>query len=207
LEWLREYFKAFSGKSISGDDMKSYFQARFPNIPVDWDAWFYGTGLPSFDPRPHLDHSLFKSCEELAERWKNGGKDTSADDIKSWGAYQKMAFQDLLLNTAMPLPHEVIAKMDQLYGLSKATNVEIEFRWLMIALNSNYVEEPILEELKRFLSRHGRGIYIRPLYRKLHALSEGDTPLKREFVAKLYHSNRPFYHSVIRNTFDGCFKI
>lgn len=96
-------------------------------------------------------------------------------------------------SSAVPLKHEVIEHMDSLYHLSKSKNVEISFRYFIVCLKSKYTK--VFHAVGEFLSRHGRGLYVRPLYR---ALNEVDHAV----ASKIYKDNRSFYHSVIRNMFD-----
>jgi len=89
-----------------------------------------------------------------------------------------------------PLLH----KIDALYGLSKSPNVEIGFRFLMLCLaNGHRGALPVAAE---FLSKHGRGLYVKPLYKSVAALD-------KEFARRVYEKNKSFYHSIIKHFCEG----
>eukprot|EP00741_Cyanophora_paradoxa_P010698 tig00020538_g10340.t1 len=105
-----------------------------------------------------------------------------------------MFFLDELLATAMPLPAWTLDEMEKTYRFSSTRNVEIGFRWLMICLKSRHLA--VMPQVELFLAQHGRGLYVKPLYKTLAEVDEGT-------ARRVYRANRPFYHSVIRNVFDG----
>jgi leukotriene-A4 hydrolase len=101
-------------------------------------------------------------------------------------------FLDTLL-AEKPLAHELLARLDAAYSLSAGRNVELGFRFFRLALRA--ADKSVFPALATFLSKHGRGLYVKPLYSDLMALDLA-------FAKKTFQSNRPFYHSVIRNAFD-----
>jgi leukotriene-A4 hydrolase len=203
-KWLNKYFNTFKSRSVATEQMKEHFLNYFsseehkvsPDVlkKIDWDHWLTAPGLPSFDPREVFDKSLAENCLALAKKWREeGGNGATADDLKKFQAKQTMYFLDTLLATAMPMQHDLLHKLDNLYGLSASNNVEILFRWVMLCLKSN--DKSIFPVVANFLSKHGRGLYVRPMYR---ALNEVD----HHQAVRVYKDNRSFYHSVIRNMFD-----
>ncbi len=84
-------------------------------------------------------------------------------------------------------------KLNATYKLSTASNVEVAFRWLMLALKSKYTA--VYQAAGDFLSKYGRGLYVKPLYNTL-------IQVDLEVAKKIYNQNRGYYHSVIRNMFD-----
>ena len=210
IEWLQSYFNKFIKQSLTSEDMKESFINHFKDYKTektqgkDWNAifehWFYCVGLPEFNPLPHLDQSLNSACDHLTIVWKDkNGEGASANDVK-WDAHQTMVLLDNLLNTALPMKHDVLKKMDELYNLTNGNNVEVVFRWHMLCLQSNYIG--LLPQLEVFLSKHGRGVYVKPLYKQLIKMgTENVIPFTK--VVEIYKKNRSYYHSVIRNTFDA----
>jgi leukotriene-A4 hydrolase len=200
-EWLKSYFSHFKTNSLTTADMKAHFLEHFakkttpePVSSIEWDHWLSAPGLPNFDPNAVLDRSLSANCSELAKRWKeDGGKSATPDDLKQFRSKQTMFFLDELINNATPLPGDVLDRLDAHYKLSEAGNVEIAFRWLMLCLKSRHLK--VMDQVGLFASRHGRGLYIRPLYKTLHEVDHAS-------AVKFYHANRGYYHSVIRNMFD-----
>lgn len=195
-KWLKSYVTTFRNKSLNSDQMKEHFLNYFADVDlssVDWDDWFYSPGLPSFDPTTVLDDSLTVKCSVLSEEWLNNhGQNATKDDLEDFKARQVMFFLDEII-TKSGLLHEVLERMNSLYNFSQSLNVEIQFRWWQLCLKGNYLQ--IIPQVGKFLSRHGRGLYVKPLYKLLH---EVDHPS----AVTIYRNNRPYYHSVIRSAFD-----
>jgi len=101
-----------------------------------------------------------------------------------------MYFIDSLINSKqLSLNEATLRRLDELYGLSTAKNVEINFRFLMLCLKYNF--RPVLPSVASFLSRHGRGLYVKPLYKRLAAFDF-------DFARRTYADNKLYYHAVIR---------
>jgi len=174
-------------------------------LDIDWDTWFNGLWLPPYDPTPDLDATIFNKCVELSDKWKkHGGEGAKKADIEgpNWDAMMTMVFLDDLLNTFVPVPHPLLEKMDATYQFAHTNNPEIAYRWLWLSLQSDFVGDRLVDSVDTFLSRNGRGIYVKPLYRELIRLGDKGA-LSKERVKGIYKKHRTFYHSVIRNTFDS----
>lgn len=158
---------------------------------VDWEHWLHAPGLPKFNPNDVVDRALVKGCEQLANNWlKNEGKNTSNKDLDSFSSKQTMFFLDSIITSDHVISQEVFDRLHKTYDLSSTKNVEIAFRYLMLGLKLKWND--ILPHVATFLSKHGRGLYVRPLYRSLAAVN-------LDFAKKTYKQNKPFYHSVIRS--------
>mmetsp|Transcript_16064 Transcript_16064/g.27698 ORF Transcript_16064/g.27698 Transcript_16064/m.27698 type:complete len:619 (-) Transcript_16064:380-2236(-) len=198
--WLKAYFSAFRGKSVSVAQMKQHLLQFFRDVPaiqsVDWNVWLLQPGLPPFDPRTLYDLSLTTAPADLAHKWHHHPpiEDALAADVAEMLPKQVMYFLDVLMQTALPLPHATLDAMERAYGFSSAPNVEIAFRWFLICIKSNYTQ--IIPQVRVFLSKHGRGLYVKPLYK---ALIAHDLALAKD----IYAPNRSFYAAVIRNVFDA----
>jgi len=189
----------FCKKSLTSHEMKEHFCSNFKGVEVDWHMWLSGSGLPKWNPNDYLDQTLNTECKLIVSKWldKNGELATQSD-IK-WYPVQTMVFLDYLINSKHKFEGKMLSKMESLYEFGKTKNVEILFRWLMLNLCSDHLE--VLPEVEVFVSKHGRGIYLRPLYNKLLEMS-GKKLIDLDLVKKIYGNNRDYYHSVIKNTFD-----
>lgn len=55
----------------------------------------------------------------MFRKWQeNNGSECTSADLKSLTTRQKMAFLDILLNNAMPMKHETLLHMNDLYNIS-----------------------------------------------------------------------------------------
>jgi len=110
------------------------------------------------------------------------------------GKAKLMVSHLVIQTTGLPMAHETLDKLDHLYGITKGGNVEILCRFLLISLKSG--NKKVFDHTSTFLSKHGRGLYVRPLYRCLNDVDH-------TFACQVYKKNRSTYHSVIRNMYDG----
>ena len=203
IDWLRSYFKTFFQKSLDYKQMMDHFNGHFPDVKVDWEMWMQGKGLPIWDPIPHFKEGISQKVQALANVWlKEGGKGAIGEDLK-WGAEKTMLFLDHIINSGQILSAETVEKMEETYKLSASNNVEISFRWLLICLESHYLN--IMSAVESFLARNGRGVYVKPIYKKLVALSSKNVITKSK-AREIYEANKPFYHFVIKFYVEGLLK-
>jgi leukotriene-A4 hydrolase len=197
-EWLAKYFTDFAKKSISTNDFKQHFISHFPHAKdVDWDGWLYGEGLPAFDLFEEIDTSLVDSMQTLAKDWQTN-KSGSSGDFANVKAHQTMVFLDTLIDQlpTFPLTLAKLEEMDNLYHFSASCNVEIAFRWWLLALKCRSLElcfatpESIDGPLSDYLGSQGRGVYVKPLYQELAAQ---DLPRAKA----IFHLHRSFYMEVV----------
>lgn len=204
LKWIHQYYTKYEGKSVNLDTFQHEFLEYFkPRVAadvlatIDWNAWLHQPGLPPFDPSERLVNSLGQACRTLADKWiKESGAGTTPDDLKAFKSKQIMYFLDLIF-AATPLSHELLEKLNATYGLMASGNVEIAYRFFMTCLRSNH--RAVFDGVADFLSKHGRGLYVRPLYR---ALAE----LDRSYALQVFKKNRSTYHGIIRSAFDKFFE-
>lgn len=204
--WLKTYFTDFRTKSLNTEDMRKHFESYFKEkfgkekalsifSQINWDEWLYSSKLPTFNPTTVCDKSYALKCEELSQLWKN----TSPADVvqtdnfnilfASFNPKQVMYFLDILLaENFMTL--EKLQDMDSLYKLSSSPNVEISFRWLMLNMQND--NKSILPSVSSFLSKHGRGLYVKPLFSQLNRLDHN-------LALQTYKANSDYYHVVIKS--------
>lgn len=89
--------------------------------------------------------------------------------------------------------HEVLCQLGALYQLSASTNVEIQFRWIILSLRSK--DASIIPVAAAFLSKHGRGLYVLPMYKALNDLDHSR-------AVQIYRANRSFYHNILTTRLD-----
>jgi leukotriene-A4 hydrolase len=194
-EWLKSYFTTFRTQSLTTEQMREHFLSHFKNEKrlkeIDWESWLKGEGMPKFNPSTVCDRSMVICCESLAKKWlEEDGKGALSSDLDKFLSKQKMYFLDLLITSGKLLKPETLERLDSVYSFSRSQNVEVGFRYLMLSLRNKH--RAVFPAVSLFLSRHGRGLYTKPLYKELHKLD-------KEEASKVYHTHKAFYHSVIRN--------
>lgn len=93
------------------------------------------------------------------------------------------------LTDCEPLPHSLLAKMDELYEMSPIRNADIRFRWEQICVMASY--EKIYPSVVEFITKQGRMKFVRPLYRYLYNAKNGATLAQETFL-----KHKDFYHPI-----------
>lgn len=190
--FLKHYFSNFKYRSISTDDFRSFFEGYFTGIgtpaatlaSVDWDCWMNEPGMPKH--ANVFDTSLSEGTATLAQRWKAGGAGCGPEDIKGWGAREKVMFLERVQEFA-PVSAETIDAMDKAYGFSAVGNAEIKFRWQMLRLLSN--DQRGNDLVADFLGSQGRMKFVRPLYRQL-------AKINKPFAQQTFDRFKASYHPI-----------
>jgi leukotriene-A4 hydrolase len=101
------------------------------------------------------------------------------------------------------LPEKVTAaqmkELDEALGLTKRTNAEVLFQWLLLSVRHRY--EPAYLRLEEFLTSQGRRKFLKPLYEDLVKTPEG-----RKRAQRIYEKARPTYHPIAVATVDALLK-
>ena len=63
-----------------------------------------------------------------------------------------------------------------------------------------YSFRPILPTVAAFLGKHGRGMYVKPLFIELNRLDSN-------LALKTYDTNKSYYHAVIKSFCENLLKI
>jgi len=205
--WLKTYFTDYRYRSVTSIDMRNHFINYFANVEkvsfdiiksLNWELYLNCTGLPTFpnfNPLEFYDKSLSEKANLLATCWiEKDGEGCTISDLDRYQSKEKMFFLDSLITKATPMKPQVLLRMDTLYKFSFAFNVEVVFRWLMLCVKSHH--QIVFPQVSIFLARHGRGLYVKPLYK---ALVEED----KNFAQKVYQENKNFYHSIICSFVEG----
>eukprot|EP00823_Brevimastigomonas_motovehiculus_P001156 TRINITY_DN11685_c0_g1_i1.p1 TRINITY_DN11685_c0_g1~~TRINITY_DN11685_c0_g1_i1.p1 ORF type:complete len:632 (-),score=172.15 TRINITY_DN11685_c0_g1_i1:237-2132(-) len=202
MAWLKHYFTKYQWRSLNTDEMKADFIEFFKDkvskekmALVDWNHWLHTSGLPCFDPNKVVDRSMVEGCEKMAKVWLDEeGKSANGGELKGYLSKQIMYFLDCLITSEKKMKTTIVQKLDSLYKFSTSKNVEILFRYLMLSLNCGHTEAKAVAA--DFLSRHGRGLYVKPLFKAL-------VKLDFSFASKVYRANKNFYHDVIKSFCNG----
>lgn len=215
IEWLRSYFQIFKWQSIDSNDMKQHFNNFFKNkVEVDWNEWLYGVGLPSWNPEPFFKSTVKdQSAVKLAKQWIETSELGNSNDLKwgleensinlKWAALLTMYFLDILLTSEKKIGAEKFEMLDKVYHISLSKNVEILSRFILLALDNKFHKN--FDFVVDFLSNHGRGVYVKPIYKKLFELGK-EGVIDMEKVRGVYEKNRSFYHDVVKNFGDSLFR-
>ncbi|MEO0425002.1 MAG: leukotriene A4 hydrolase C-terminal domain-containing protein, partial [Pseudomonadota bacterium] len=180
-------FDRFAFQSVDTDTfmahMDSTLLADYGDV-LDRDRileWIYQPGLPEGAPTPRSD--AFDRIDAVRDEWLAG--DTPAADIATsqWTYHEWKAFLDGMPASLSP---EQLTELDETFGLTEATNNEIAFSWLMIAIRNGYADADA--RLESFLITVGRNKFVRPLYQ---AMVEAD---RREEAQRIFEAAKPGYH-------------
>ncbi|ORY97412.1 hypothetical protein BCR43DRAFT_530580 [Syncephalastrum racemosum] len=199
--FMKAHVEKFASESVTTEQWKAFLyefmekhhgQAVVDKLnTIDFDLWINGTGMPPVDPE--FDTTLADICYKLADRWDKARDSQdftgfSPEDIKDMKADQKIVFLERLTDTK-PMPHSLLAKMDELYHFTPIRNADIRFRWQQLCVMASY--EPIYPHVVKFVTEQGRMKFVRPLYRLLHRATNG-----KELAEKTYLEHKKFYHPI-----------
>ena len=192
-EFLRAYFDRFAFESMDTATFLDHLRnsllepAGISDEDLQLEAWVHGPGVPSNAPEfasDAFDRVDVQVAALLA------GADPDSLDTSDWVSQQWVHFVRTL---PVDVDHDLLAAIDDRFGFSDSGNIEIATAWLELAVASGYAfEQPSVDEaLARFLTRHGRSLYIRRVYARLAATDQG---LAR--AREIYDTARPTYHPV-----------
>ncbi len=174
-QWFVEDFRQ---RVIRGD---AALEAR-----LQVDAWAYEPGLPSNAIAPRSD--AFARVATQVDAFSAGGS-ASAVAWGDWGTFERQRF----LQT---LPRELSAarltELETALSLNATGNSEVLFDWLSLAIANRH--ELAMRAVEHFLTRMGRGKFVRPLYRGLMAQGEWGIAHAR----RIYARARAGYHPIVQ---------
>ena len=166
--FLMDYFDAFAFESISTEAFLDHLQrtlvADHPES-VSMERvrqWVFEPGLPEGAPAPLS--AAFAPVESARHDWLAGRIAAEDIDTGEWTYHHWKRFLD-----GMPkrLRRDKLDDLDQAFALTDATNNEIAFSWLRIAIRNGY--EPAFGRLEQFLRTIGRAKFIGVLYEDMVA--------------------------------------
>eukprot|EP01128_Nolandella_sp_AFSM9_P008971 TRINITY_DN5613_c0_g1_i1.p1 TRINITY_DN5613_c0_g1~~TRINITY_DN5613_c0_g1_i1.p1 ORF type:complete len:611 (+),score=199.03 TRINITY_DN5613_c0_g1_i1:354-2186(+) len=198
---LKEWFAENAQKNVSSADWKNKFISFMTGkveeeklAAIDWEAWLTHEGMPPV--KNVFDQSLEVASTTLANEWvsaseKNEGTFPTTS-VDGWKSLQIQVFLDRLREAKEPLTKEAVAALDSVYSFSSSSNMEMKFRFFLIAIRSEYA--PALDAAVAFVTSIGRMKYVRPLYRALFASEIG-----KAVAVETFKEKRGVYHSICSN--------
>ena len=184
LDFLKEYFEKYKGRSIVSKDFQSFFASKFQNVEVDWKEWLQGTGMPPVIP--DFDVSLLESVNSLYNKWRDPEYVPDPSDIEGWHSEQIVAF----LEHVLLAPEPYFLQMGETYSFVYTHNSEIKMKWLLLVIDLR--AEEYYEQIKEFLTSMGRMKYVRPLFREM--FKKGLSYLANEILTMC----QSFYHPTLQ---------
>ncbi|CAK1584714.1 unnamed protein product [Parnassius mnemosyne] len=165
-EFMRSYLGNYQKRSLDTDEFKEYLLNYFSGnqnlTSVDWNAWFYSSGMPPIIP--NYDTSMTKAVTELVAKIFEAGT-FSYDDVKCFTPHQMInLLQELIDKDALPI--EKLRSLGDAYKVNNSKNSEIIYRWLRLCIRSR--DRTKLKEVFSFVNQQGRMKYVRPIYRDLY---------------------------------------
>ncbi len=138
----------------------------------------------------------FENVEKQAKAWAAGkiaAKDLRTED---WSTQEWLHFLNVLPEKLTP---SRMKELDTALRLTKRTNAEVIFQWLLLAIRHQYA--PAYPRLEEFLTSQGRRKFLKPLYEELVKTTEG-----KERAKRIYAKARPTYHPIAVATVDAILK-
>ena len=192
--YLKAYFEAYKFKSLSTEQWESYVRQHLidPNdLDIDLTAWLYGPGIPADHAQP-VSNKFDQVDRHASEFVRLGRLDRSS--TRDWSTHEWLHF---IRQIPADLHMSFYEKLDDVYALSDSGNSEILAAWLEKSIQSGYLRDHNLTQLRDFLMEVGRRKFLSPLYRALK--ENGELALAREIFEKA----RPNYHSVSSNSISA----
>ncbi|HET9355798.1 MAG TPA: M1 family metallopeptidase [Sphingomicrobium sp.] len=193
--YLRSYFDRHAFQPMTSARFLADLRARLIKgdaaleEKLKLDQWVYQPGLLDNVARP--DPAAFAAVDQAVTAYTAGGPPPA--DFARWTTAEKLRFIGALPRT---MPKERLAELDQRLGLNRATNNEVLFAWLELAVANRY--DPAVPTLERFLAAMGRRKFVMPLFKALAEDKEWGLPIAR----RIYPTVRPLYHAVTYQSVD-----
>ncbi len=192
--YLKAYFEAYKFKSLSTEQWESYVHQHLidpHDLDIDLSAWLYAPGIPAEHAQP-VSNKFDQVDRHASEFIRLGRLDRSS--TKDWSTHEWLHF---IRQIPADLHVSFYEKLDDVYALSDSGNSEILAAWLEKSIQSGYLRDHNLPQLRAFLVEVGRRKFLSPLYRALK--ENGELALARE----IFEEARPNYHSVSSNSISA----
>jgi leukotriene A-4 hydrolase/aminopeptidase len=194
--FLKGYFAHFRFRSITTKDFLDYFvknviakdpQARKKLPMALLEEWIYKPGIPA--SAPQIRSAAFERVEAETKQWLGGQIKTDQLPADKWSTPEWLHFLKAL---PRDLGAERMQDLDQRFKLTQSGNIEIEFQWLMLAIQNNYT--PANDKLEETLETVGRRKIVKPLYAELAKTPEG-----KQRARVIFARARAGYHPIVTN--------
>ncbi len=154
------------------------------------DNWVNDPGIPvNLAP---ADPQAFAEVDAAVIAYK-AGKQPEVSAWSRWTTDERLRF---LSRIDKKQPAQRLEGLDQAFGLARASNNEVRFAFLTLAVAARY--DPAIPALDEFLTVQGRRKFVRPL---LTSLAE-DKAWGRSIAERIYAKTRSLYHPVTVRDLD-----
>jgi aminopeptidase N len=153
------------------------------------DRWVYQPGIPSNMVRPPA--GTFSEQDKAAAVFAK-----VAARPQSWGEWNTEERLRFLNRLPRKLGKGYLDELNRGLGLNDASNREIRFAWLDLAVSNRY--DPAVPSLEQFLTSQGRGKFVKPLITALARDSSWGKPIAK----RIYAQARPLYHPIVTRDLD-----
>ena len=153
------------------------------------DRWVYQVGVPGNMVRPPA--STFAEQDRATAAFAAGA--AAPASWKQWNTEERLRFLNRL---PRKLSKGRLDALQSAFDLNAATNMEIRFAWLDLAVANRY--DPAVSSLQNFLTSQGRGKFVKPLITAL----ANDASWGRPLAKRIYSEARPLYHPLVTRELD-----
>ena len=153
------------------------------------DRWVYQPGIPPNIARPPAD--TFAGQDQASAAFAQGA--AAPAGWSGWTTDERLRFLNRL---PRKLDKSRLHALQSAYDLNGATNMEVRFAWLDLAVANHY--DPAVPSLEQFLLGNGRGKFVKPLIKALAA----DPSWGRPIAVRIYARARPLYHPTVTRELD-----
>ena len=134
--------------------------------------------------------SINSALDAAAAAFSASGK---LPEVADWSSAQRVRFLNRL---PRKLSKGRLDALQSAFDLNAATNMEIRFAWLDLAVANRY--DPAVSSLQNFLTSQGRGKFVKPLITAL----ANDASWGRPLAKRIYSEARPLYHPLVTRELD-----
>lgn len=186
--FLSSYFDEFGFQTIATERFLDYLDEKLLQREtsevsrLQAEQWIYQPGLPEDAPLP--SSSTLDAVEALARAWANGQTELSDISTDGWSPQATVHFINSL---PADLAGDRLQRLDETLGFSVTRNAEIGRTWFIQVAERRYA--PAYEQMEAYLTRHGRGRLIYPVYL---ALASNGSDLER--AREIFERARAAYH-------------
>ena len=153
------------------------------------DRWVYQPGIPPNMVRPPAD--TFSEQDSESAAFAAGGAAPQA--WSGWNTAERLRFLNRLPRKLAP---DRLDALQSAYKLNAASNMEVRFAWLDLAVGNRY--DAAVPSLEQFLLSNGRGKFVKPLLKALAA----DQQWGRPIATRIYAEARSLYHPSVTRDLD-----
>ncbi|WP_245600233.1 M1 family metallopeptidase [Sphingomonas jaspsi] len=195
-EWLKGWFKRHQFQPVTTSiflaDIRQYLVKGDQSLEqrLMLDDWVGKPGIPSNMAKP--DPNAFAEVDKAVAAFASGTQPDAATWAE-WTTDEKLRFLNTL---GRKQSADRLQSLDSAFNLSRATNSEVRFAFLSLAVANRY--DPAIPGLEAFLTDQGRRKFVRPLLTALAKDSQWGLPIAK----RIYPKVRPLYHPVTVRDLD-----